>query len=180
MSIPLYTEILKCNQFIQKLFLIEDDKITIERNSFVIWGNGELFFSNIKPTSLQELLCSLIEFILVIERAVTLLSERKNDLWKVLKKSKNLEDYINKNDRRRFEETWKIAESTISDLVILSDNIQKIIQIKERNLDFCRREARTLLSSIFREVAPILKKYHGLGTAIDPIEINVKIEVIDI
>jgi hypothetical protein len=115
-----------------------------------------------------------------MEKAVTLLSERKNDLWKVLKKSKSLRGYIDKKDRRRFEETWEIAESTISDLAIISENIQKLLLIKEGNLDFCRREARNLLSSIFREVAPILKKYHGLGIAIDPIDINIKIEVMDI
>ncbi|MDP7265808.1 MAG: hypothetical protein QGH39_09670 [Candidatus Thermoplasmatota archaeon] len=180
MSIPLYTEIAKCNQFIQELFLIEDDKITIESNPFVISEKGELFFSNIKPRSLQESLSYLIEFIHVMEKAVTLLSERKNDLWKVLKKSKSLRGYIDKKDRRRFEETWEIAESTISDLAIISENIQKLLLIKEGNLDFCRREARNLLSSIFREVAPILKKYHGLGIAIDPIDINIKIEVMDI
>lgn len=97
-----------------------------------------------------------------------------------MKKSKSLRGYIGKNDRRRFEETWKMAESTISDLEILSDNMQKMLQIKERNLVFFRREARTLLSGVFRVVVPILQKYHGLGIAIYPIEINVKIEVIDI
>jgi len=77
MSIPLYTEIAKCNQYIKGLFLIEDDKIRIKNNPCVISENGELFFSNIKPRSLQESLSSLIEFIHAIERALTRLSEKR-------------------------------------------------------------------------------------------------------
>jgi len=180
MPIPLYTEIAKCKRFIQELFSIDDDRIAIKDGTCIISENGELVFSNNKPRSLQESLSFLIEFFHVIEEVVARLSERRNHLQKIMKKSKSLEEYIDKEDRGRYKETSDKARYTLSDLMVLTDGLQKMLRIKEENLDFCRKEAMPILLEIYREIAPVLKKYHNPGIPIDPIVINVKIEVMDI
>ena len=180
MPIPLYTEIAKCNLFIQELFSIEGDRIAVKNNPCIISENGELVFSNIKPRSLQESMRFLIDFFQVIEGAVARLSERRNHLQKVMKKSKSLEGYMDKEDQGPYEKTCDKAISTLSDLTVLTCGLQKMLRIREEKLDFCRKDALPSLSGIYREIAPVLKKYHSSGIPIDPVVINVKIEVMDI
>ena len=180
MPIALYKEIAKCNRFIQESFSIEDDKIAIKNNQCIITENGELVFSNIKSRSLQEYLTLIIEFFRDIEDTIDRLSERKKNLRTTLKEAKSVERYVDEEDRGRYKETCKNAISTISDLLALSDNAEKILGIKKENLNFFRRESQHLLSNIYREITPVLKKYHRSGIPIDPMVINVKIEVMDI
>ena len=180
MPIPLYTEIVKCNKFIQEFFSIEDDRIAIKDCTFIISESGEFVFRNIRPRSLQESLKFLNEFFHVIDCTVARLSDRRNHLQKVIKKSKGLEEYMNKEDRGPYENTCDIAKSTLSDLTVLTDGLQKMLRLKEEKLDFCRKEALPLVSKNYREIAPVLKKYQSPGIPVDPVVINVIIEVMGI